>query len=85
MIKEANQFADKDKKVDRIAKTKKITITSDKDRLTKEQTEKMIKEAEQFADKDKKVDHIAKTEKITITNDKDLTLIRLLDIYLILI
>merc|ERR1711866_37112 len=36
-------------------KSEKITITTDKGRLTEEQIEKMIKEAEQFADEDKKV------------------------------
>jgi len=36
------------------SKTEKITITSDKGRLSQEDIERMIKEAEEFADEDKK-------------------------------
>ena len=36
-------------------KSKKITITNDKGRLTEEQIEKRIKDAEVFADEDTKV------------------------------
>merc|ERR1719146_408531 len=52
MVKEAEEFAEEDKKV---KESEKITITAEKGLLSEEDIERMVKEAEEFAEEDKKV------------------------------